>query len=65
MKKRMQRSQLVTLRVPKEILKSLDMLALEQERYRSEIMVDAFKTYLRQEAAHRSAGKVAGKNQSD
>jgi metal-responsive CopG/Arc/MetJ family transcriptional regulator len=61
-KKRLLRSQLVTLRIPRDLLKGVDLIALEQERYRSEILVDAVKLYLKQDEAHKSARRIT-KNQ--
>lgn len=56
-KKKMLRTQLVTLRLPRETLKRLDVLALERERYRSELIVEAIQQYLNRDRAHTEAGK--------
>ena len=56
-KKKMLRTQLVTLRLPRETLKRLDMLALERERYRSEVIVEAIQQYLERDRALSESGK--------
>lgn len=60
-KKRLLRTQLVTMRLPRETLRRLDVLALEQEKYRSELMVQAIQEYLsRDRALDESGRRTAG-----
>lgn len=61
MKKKMLRSQLVTLRVPREVLKRIDILALQQEKYRSELFLEALKQYLERDRALERSGKEVRK----
>lgn len=59
MKKKMQRSQLITIRIPREVLKRLDVIALERERYRSEVILDAVREYLARDRALTESGRRA------
>jgi metal-responsive CopG/Arc/MetJ family transcriptional regulator len=62
MKKRLMRSQMITLRLPRELLKGLDMIALEQEKYRSELVIEAIRQYLRQDQALKSSKRTPSKD---
>lgn len=53
----MLRTQLVTLRLPREVLKRIDVLALERERYRSEVILAAIQEYLERDRALGESGK--------
>jgi metal-responsive CopG/Arc/MetJ family transcriptional regulator len=50
-KKRLLRTQLITVRVPREDLKRLDVMALEQEKYRSELILEALRAFLAKDTA--------------
>ena len=56
-KKRFLRTQLVTLRLPREALKRLDVMALEREKYRSELIVEALEEYLARDRAHAESAR--------
>ena len=57
MKKKMNRTVLVTLRLPREMAKGLDLLCLQRERYRSEVMVEAIAQYLEKDRALEASGR--------
>lgn len=56
-KKKMLRTQLVTLRLPREVLKRIDLLALERERYRSEVILTAIQEFLERDRALNESGR--------
>ncbi len=53
----MLRTQLVTLRLPREVLKRIDLLALERERYRSEVILTAIQEFLERDRALNESGR--------
>jgi metal-responsive CopG/Arc/MetJ family transcriptional regulator len=50
-KKILFRTQLITMRIPRDALKQLDVIALEQEKYRSEVILDAIRAFLGRDTA--------------
>lgn len=65
MKKKMMRTQLITLRIPRETLKQIDLLALERERYRSEVILEAVQQYLKKDRALNESGNRSQPNKMD
>lgn len=59
-KKTFERSKLISVRLDREMLKRLEILSIERQKYRSELIHEAIADYLKKEQALQKSRQSSG-----